>query len=468
MSKQKSTYFCQNCGVESPKWVGRCPGCGEWNTYLEAPSVKNIKSTGWADPLRSQKKAPRKINEIEPNDLERMPTLDTEFDRILGGGIVPGSVILMGGEPGIGKSTLLLQLALNLKNKKILYASGEESEEQIRLRADRMPLVSENCYILTETDIIIISQHIRSLNPDILIVDSIQTMHTTEMETPAGSISQIKECTARLIRFAKETGTPVFIIGHITKEGQIAGPKVLEHMVDTVLQFEGDAHTSHRIIRTIKNRFGSTAELGIYEMTAFGLRQVSNPSEILLSKQVENLSGTAIAASLEGTRAFLIEIQSLVSPATYSTPQRSSTGYDYKRLNMLLAVLERRTGYKLIMQDVFLNVTGGLKTDDPAVDLAVCASIVSSLKNYHIPAKFCFAGEVGLGGEIRAVSQIEKRVMEAQKLGFKSIFVSGYNKFPNLKADHNAGEKSRIKIIRIQKLEQAFARIFTKKTSKSI
>jgi DNA repair protein RadA/Sms len=384
-----------------------------------------------------------------------MVTHDQELDRVLGGGIVPGSLILIGGEPGIGKSTLMLQIALMLKNTKVLYVSGEESESQIKMRADRMDLHSDNCYILSETNTQQIFQHIEALHPQMLVIDSIQTLHSQYVESTAGSVSQVRECTAEIMKFAKETGTPVFLIGHITKDGAIAGPKILEHMVDTVLQFEGDQHLSYRILRTSKNRFGSTNELGIYEMRAEGLREVTNPSEILLTQREETLNGVAIGAMLEGNRPLLIEIQSLVSPATYGTPQRTSTGHDAKRLNMLLAVLEKRGGMRLGQQDVFLNIAGGLRVDDPALDLAVCASLISSYENVPVPDLICFAGEVGLGGEIRAVNRIESRISEANKLGFKKIWVSKYSvKGLDLK---NYG----IEVVPVTKLDEMYQSLFS-------
>jgi DNA repair protein RadA/Sms len=430
MAKIKTSYYCQNCGANSPKWLGKCPACGEWNTYVEELVQKEDLSLGsWKSSSSKDRKVPvpRLLQDVNFEALPRIVTKDAELNRVLGGGIVPGSLILIGGEPGIGKSTLLLQIALELSRLKVLYVSGEESEQQIKMRSDRMEIASNGCYVLTETNTQQIFAQIEALKPDLLIIDSIQTLHSQLVESPAGSVSQVRECTAELMKFAKETNTPVFLIGHITKEGTIAGPKVLEHMVDTVLQFEGDRHLAYRILRTSKNRFGSTHELGIYEMRAAGLRQVANPSEILLTQREEILNGVSIGAMMEGNRALLIEIQSLVSPATYGTAQRSSTGFDSKRLNMLLAVLEKRGGMRLGQQDVFLNVAGGLKVDDPALDLAVCASLISSFEDLAIPAGICFAGEVGLGGEIRAVHKIENRITEAEKLGFQHIVVSKYS-----------------------------------------
>jgi len=410
----------------------------------------------WQQGTDRTKKAskPKKLQEISDEKSPRLVTHDQELDRVLGGGIVPGSLILIGGEPGIGKSTLMLQVALMLKGTTVLYVSGEESESQIKMRADRMHLKSDNCYILSETNTQLIFQQIEALEPHLLVLDSIQTLHSKHVESTAGSVSQVRECTAEIMKFAKETGTPVFLIGHITKDGAIAGPKILEHMVDTVLQFEGDQHLSYRILRTSKNRFGSTNELGIYEMRAEGLREVSNPSEILLTQREETLNGVAIGAMLEGNRPLLIEIQSLVSPATYGTPQRTSTGYDSKRLNMLLAVLEKRGGMKLGQQDVFLNIAGGLRVDDPALDLAVCASLISSYEDIPVPDLICFAGEVGLGGEIRAVNRIENRIAEANKLGFKKIMVSKYAiKGLDLK-------KFEIGILPVTKLEEMYQQLF--------
>lgn len=430
MAKIKTSYFCQNCGANSPKWLGKCPSCGEWNTYVEEIIQKEEQHTpgSWKQHSQKEKRAvvPKKLAEIKFEEQPRTVTGDLELDRVLGGGIVPGSLVLIGGEPGIGKSTLMLQIALSLPRVKVLYVSGEESEAQIKMRAERMAFRSDNCYVLSETNTQQIFQQIELLKPELLIIDSIQTLHSQYVESAAGSVSQVRECTAELMKFAKETGTPVFLIGHITKEGSLAGPKVLEHMVDTVLQFEGDRHMSYRILRTSKNRFGSTNELGIYEMRVEGLRPVANPSEILLTQREEVLNGVAIGAMMEGNRTLLIEIQSLVSPATYGTPQRSSTGHDAKRLNMLLAVLEKRGGMRLGQQDVFLNVAGGLRVDDPALDLAVCASLISSYEDFPVPEDLCFAGEVGLGGEIRAVQRVESRIAEAEKLGFKRIMVSKY------------------------------------------
>ncbi|WP_204344265.1 DNA repair protein RadA [Psychroserpens algicola] len=445
MAKLKTTFFCQNCGSQYSKWQGQCTACKEWNTITEEVIQKPEKSD-WKTPANTSKRAskPLKINEIDTSQEARLNTLDEEFNRVLGGGLTPGSLTLLGGEPGIGKSTLLLQIALKLPYK-TLYVSGEESQKQIKMRAERIYPNSNNCYILTETKTQNIFKQIETLQPDIVVVDSIQTLHSDYIESSSGSISQIKECTTELIKFAKETSTPVILIGHITKDGNIAGPKILEHMVDTVLQFEGDRNHIFRILRANKNRFGSTNELGIYEMQGSGLREVSNPSEILISQKDEELSGNAIAATLEGMRPLMIETQALVSTAVYGTPQRSATGFNAKRLNMLLAVLEKRAGFRLGAKDVFLNITGGITVDDPAIDLAVVAAILSSNEDEAIPKDFCFAAEVGLSGEIRPVQRVEQRILEAEKLGFSTIFVSKYNKI-TLK-------DTSIKIQRISKIE---------------
>ncbi len=432
MAKIKTAYFCQSCGAQSAKWVGRCPACGEWNTYVEEVITREDATpiSAWKVGSSSQQVAskPKSIADITYSEQHRLVTQDAELNRVLGGGIVPGSMVLIGGEPGIGKSTLMLQIALSLQDQRVLYISGEESEQQIKMRAERLGAQHPNCFILTETGTQNIFKQIEQLRPEVLIVDSIQTLHSAFIESGAGSVAQVRECTAELLKFAKESGTPVFLIGHITKEGSLAGPKILEHMVDTVLQFEGDRHMTYRILRTTKNRFGSTSELGIYEMLGTGLREVSNPSEILISQREESFSGITIGATMEGNRPLLIEVQSLVTPATYGTPQRSTTGFDAKRLNMLLAVLEKRGGFKLGTQDVFLNLAGGLKVEDPALDLAICAALLSSFEDIAIPHTTCFAAEVGLGGEVRAVHRIEQRISEAQKLGFQDIFISKYNK----------------------------------------
>jgi len=428
MVKVKTAFFCQNCGNQFSKWQGQCTACKEWNTIVEEV-IQTPEKNDWKTEVSTVKKVskPLKIVEIDLSQEARLDTKDEEFNRVLGGGLVPGSLTLLGGEPGIGKSTLLLQIALDLPYK-TLYVSGEESQKQIKMRAERINPKSDNCYILTETKTQNIFKQIEALEPDIVVVDSIQTLHSDYIESSSGSISQIKECATELIRFAKETATPVVLIGHITKDGSIAGPKILEHMVDTVLQFEGDRNHVFRILRANKNRFGSTNELGIYEMQGSGLREVTNPSEILISKKDEELSGNAIAATLEGMRPLMIEVQSLVSTAVYGTPQRSATGFNAKRLNMLLAVLEKRAGFRLGAKDVFLNITGGISVDDPAIDLAVVAAILSSNEDSALPKDFCFAAEVGLSGEIRPVQRVEQRILEAEKLGFATIFVSKYNK----------------------------------------
>lgn len=428
MAKTRTAFFCQNCGTQSSKWMGRCTSCGEWNTYVEEVIQREETHSGWQKKGETKATArPRAIHEIKPEAQERKDTFDPEFNRVLGGGLVPGSIILVGGEPGIGKSTLMLQIALKLTNTKILYVSGEESQEQIMMRAQRIGIVNKDCLVYNETSVQSISQYLAELEPQLLVIDSIQTLTTELISSTAGSISQVRECAAYLQKYAKQTNTPVVLIGHITKDGMLAGPKVLEHMVDTVLQFEGDRHYGYRILRAVKNRFGSTAELGIYEMTNNGLREVSNPSEILLSQRDEEVSGIAIASTIEGMRPMLIEIQALVSTAVYGTPQRSTTGFDARRLNMLLAVLEKRLGFHLGSKDVFLNITGGIKVDDPAIDLAVIASVLSSVNDNPIGQKTCFAGEVGLSGEIRSVNRLDQRIAEAEKLGFEKMFISRYN-----------------------------------------
>lgn len=430
MAKVKTTFFCQNCGAQYAKWQGQCTSCKSWNTIVEEvvqkPNKNDWKSSTSLSKERVSK--PLKISEIDTSKTPRLNTTDNELNRVLGGGIVPGSLILLGGEPGIGKSTLMLQLSLKLPYK-TLYVSGEESQKQIKLRAERIHPNGEQCYILTETKTQHIFKQIESLEPDILVIDSIQTLQSDFIEASAGSVSQIKQCTSELMKFAKETTTPVILIGHITKDGSIAGPKILEHMVDTVLQFEGDRNHVFRILRAHKNRFGSTHELGIYEMQGSGLKEVQNPSEILISKKDSTLSGNAIAVTLEGMRPLLVEVQALVSSAVYGTPQRSATGFNAKRLNMLLAVLEKRAGFRLGAKDVFLNITGGITVDDPAIDLAVVAAILSSNNDDAITENFCFAAEVGLSGEIRPVQRVDQRIMEAEKLGFETIFIAKHNKF---------------------------------------
>ena len=426
MAKTKTTFFCQSCGNQSSKWLGKCPSCGEWNSYIEEvvskPENKHNKFQS-----KDNKNIPELITSITSEREERIDSKSDELNRVLGGGLVAGSIILVGGEPGIGKSTLLLQVALNMKGDRILYVSGEESNRQLKMRADRLGIKNPDCFILNETFTGDIFRHIGEIEPDLVVIDSIQTLYTNVLESSAGSISQIRETAAELQRFAKTTNIPVVLIGHITKDGSLAGPKLLEHMVDTVLQFEGDRHYGFRILRSVKNRFGSTSELGIFEMQSGGLREVSNPSEILLSHRDEEVSGVAIAAMIEGQRPMLIETQALVGTAAYGTPQRSSTGFDLRRMNMLLAVLEKRSGFKLSTKDVFLNIAGGIRVDDPAIDLAVVAAILSSAEDIAIDNNICFAGEVGLSGEIRAVSRVENRISEAEKLGFEKIIISKYN-----------------------------------------
>ncbi len=427
MSKTKTAFFCQQCGYESAKWLGKCPACGAWNTFAEeVRATGKSAQTTWRGPEGDSK--PVAVQDIAAGTISRIPSHDAELDRVLGGGIVPGSLVLLGGEPGIGKSTLMLQLALQLAGR-VLYVSGEESSQQIKMRANRLaPQAPDNTWILCETDIDKIFLQAKELQPDLLIIDSIQTLTAASLDSVAGSIGQVRHCAGELLRYAKQTQVPVFLVGHITKEGALAGPKVLEHMVDTVLQFEGDARLMYRLLRTTKNRFGSTDELGIYEMTATGLRPVSNPSEVLISQRDAAVSGVSIGATLEGNRPLLIEIQALVSPAAYGTPQRTATGLDSRRLNMLLAVLEKRTGLPLGARDVFVNLAGGVRIDDPALDLAVCVAILSSLHEVSISERLCFAAEVGLGGEVRAVNRLDSRIAEAARLGYEAIYVSKYNK----------------------------------------
>ncbi|MAP80240.1 MAG: DNA repair protein RadA [Aequorivita sp.] len=455
MAKTKTTFFCQNCGAQYAKWQGQCNACKEWNTIAEEV-IQKAEKISWktqesSGNSRTRLTKPQRVSEISTQAEARLNTKNNELNRVLGGGLVPGSLTLLGGEPGIGKSTLMLQIALQLPYK-TLYVSGEESAQQIKMRAERIQPVSENCYILTETKTQNIFRNIESIKPDIVVIDSIQTLHTDHIESTAGSISQIRETTAELIKFAKETATPVILIGHITKDGNIAGPKILEHMVDTVLQFEGDRNHLYRILRAHKNRFGSTSEIGIYEMQGNGLREVANPSEILISKNEEDLSGTAISATLEGMRPLMIEIQALVSSAVYGTPQRSATGYNAKRLNMILAVLEKRAGFKLGAKDVFLNITGGITVDDPAIDLAVVAAVLSSNIDIAIDKRLCFAAEVGLAGEVRPVTRVEQRILEAEKLGFTSIVVSKYCKIS--KKDFH------INIIKVAKVHDVVHHLF--------
>lgn len=457
MAKTKTVYICSNCGADSPKWIGKCPNCGEWNTYVEETVVKESPAArrGAAAFSSSTKPRPVLLRDISAEKEERLDMKDEELNRVLGGGLVRGSLVLIGGEPGIGKSTLILQTVLKLPELCVLYVSGEESSKQLKMRADRIDPDNQNCLILCETNLEQIFAHVENVKPDLLVVDSIQTVFTENVESSPGSITQVRECSAAILKYAKESGVPVLLIGHINKEGSIAGPKVLEHIVDTVLQFEGDQHYMYRILRSIKNRFGSTAELGIYEMRQDGLRQVSNPSELLLTQNHEGLSGVAIAAAIEGIRPFLIETQALVSTAVYGTPQRSATGFDIRRMNMLLAVLEKRAGFKLAQKDVFLNIAGGLRVNDPAIDLAVLSAILSSSLDISIETGVCMAGEIGLSGEIRPVNRIEQRIMEAEKLGFSRIIIP----FNNLKG-FNASPKSRIEIVQVRKVEEAFRQLF--------
>jgi DNA repair protein RadA/Sms len=456
VSKTKSIYFCQNCGNQSPKWIGKCPVCNEWNTYAEEvidKDVEKLKEKRGNPTGKNDEAKPIAITDVHELEANRIDTKDSELNRVLGGGIVPGSLILIGGEPGIGKSTLMLQLALNLKGQKVLYVTGEESDRQIKLRADRVGIKNEQCFILSETNTQQIFKQALELSPDIIIIDSIQTLQTVYIESTPGSVSQVRECTAELQRFSKETSIPVFLIGHITKDGMIAGPKVLEHIVDTVLQFEGDRNYTYRILRTTKNRFGSTSEIGIYEMVGEGLRAVINPSEILLTQREEELSGIAIGSMMEGMRPFLIETQALVTPAFYGTPQRSSTGFDVRRMNMLLAVLEKRAGFRFGTKDVFLNIAGGLRVEDPAIDLAVVAALTSSYNDIPVSSKTAFAAEIGLSGEIRAVSRIDQRISEADKLGFEKIFISKFNQ----KLDK---KKFNIEVVYLSKVQQLIEELF--------
>ena len=428
MAKIKTAFFCQSCGHQTAKWLGKCPSCGEWNTFVEE-IVGETDSKVVAFSTSSGKSAkPQVLQQIERKTETRITLQDNELNRVLGDGLVPGSLILFGGEPGIGKSTLMLQLAVLEKHLRVLYVSGEESEQQIKMRAERIGMDNEQCFILTETNLQNIFLQAEEVKPKLLVIDSIQTLFSTHIESSPGSISQVRECTAQLLRYAKQTEVPVFLIGHITKEGALAGPKVLEHMVDVVLQFEGDRNHVYRLLRTIKNRFGSTNELGIYEMLGSGLRQVENPSEVLITNTDASLSGISIASTLEGLRPMLIEVQALVSTAAYGTPQRSSTGFDLRRLNMLLAVMEKRCGFKLGAKDVFLNIAGGIRVDDPAIDLAVVASVLSSNADLPVPKNICLSAEVGLSGEIRPVNRIEQRISEAEKLGFDKIIISAFNK----------------------------------------
>jgi DNA repair protein RadA/Sms len=463
MAKSKTSFYCQQCGYESAKWVGKCPSCDSWNTFIEELIVKGNEltqqTTNWNDYENKSTRNKSAIKTIAIDDVaivdeQRIQAADAELNRVLGGGIVLGSIILVAGEPGIGKSTLFLQNGLALKNYKVLYISGEESEQQIKLRAERLNVKNPNFYLLTETNTQTIFKEIKKLQPQVVIVDSIQTLQSPYIESSAGSVSQIKECTAELQRFAKETNTPTFLIGHITKDGSIAGPKILEHIVDVVLQFEGDRHYAYRILRTLKNRFGSTNELGIYEMTGTGMKNVKNPSEILISQKEENLSGTAIASTIEGARPLLIEIQALVTQSVYGTPQRTATGFDLRRLQLLLAVLEKRGGFHFGVKDVFLNIVGGIKIEDPAIDLAVLCALLSSYEDKVLPDNICFVGEIGLSGEIRAVNRIEQRIAEAEKLGFEKIVISKYNNKGLAKTKQN------IEVIALSKVEDVYRALF--------
>ncbi len=458
MSKIKTAYICQVCGYESTKWTGKCPSCAQWNTLVEELVQKENKkgvAADWDDYKETTTtKKTRHLNEVETAETPRIITIDSELNRVLGGGIVPGSLVLVAGEPGIGKSTLFLQMGLQLKDHITLYISGEESDQQIKMRADRLGMKSENFYLLTETSTQVIFQEIKKLKPQIIIVDSIQTLESPFIESSPGSVSQIRECAAEFQQFAKETDTPVFLIGHITKEGSIAGPKLLEHMVDTVLQFEGDRHYAYRILRTLKNRFGSTAELGIYQMNDTGMSPVTNPSEILITQKEEDLGGIAIAATLEGQRPLLIEVQALVTQSVYGTPQRTVSGFDTRRLQLLLAVLEKRGGFHFGVKDVFLNIAGGLKVEDPSIDLAVLVALLSSYEDTPVPHTICFAGEVGLSGEIRAISRIEQRIAEAEKLGFEKIILSKYNQKGMSKTKHN------IEIVTMGRVEELYRYLF--------
>jgi DNA repair protein RadA/Sms len=458
MSKVKSSYFCQNCGAQSLKWIGKCPCCSEWNTYVEETIIKESgNKQNFFSSNKGGHQSPNKPVLLQDVGLQNFPRIAVpgkEFARVLGGGIVPGSLVLFGGEPGIGKSTLMLQLALRLKNLKILYVSGEESEQQIKMRAERIGITTDNCFILQETNTQNIFLRINEIQPQLLIIDSIQTLYSSQIDSSPGSVSQVRECAAELLRFAKETNTPVFMIGHITKDGTLAGPKVLEHMVDTVLQFEGDRNHVFRLLRAVKNRFGNTNEMGIYEMHGEGLKEVLNPSEILITNRESNTSGVAIAATMEGNRSMLIETQALVSSAAYGTPQRSSNGFDSRRLSMLLAVLEKRCGFKLSVKDVFINIAGGIRVEDPGIDLALLCAILSSNEDLSISQQICFSAEVGLTGEIRPVNRIEQRISEAEKLGFEKVYISSYN----LKGLNTKNHK--IQIVAFGKIEEVFASLF--------
>ena len=457
MSKTKTAFFCQHCGYESPKWLGKCPSCDQWNSFVEEVIVKGNDKTTDKEQWKSfsgQSGSVLSLNDINSAEEKRIVTTDSELNRVLGGGIVPGSIVLVAGEPGIGKSTLFLQNGLSLSSIKTLYISGEESEQQIKMRAERIGIRHDDFYLLTETNTQQIFKEIKKLKPQLVIVDSIQTLQSPYVESSPGSVSQIRECASEFQRFAKETHTPVFLIGHITKDGSIAGPKILEHMVDTVLQFEGDRHYAYRILRTLKNRFGSTAELGIYEMTSQGMRSVNNPSEILITQKDEALSGIAIASTMEGMRPLMIETQALVTQSVYGTPQRTVSGFDLRRLQLLLAVLEKRGGFHFGMKDVFVNIAGGIKVEDPSIDLAIISALLSSYEDVALPSQICFAGEVGLSGEIRAVNRIEQRIAEAEKLGFEKIILSKYHgKTMSKIATH-------IEVIPLGKVEELYQLLF--------
>lgn len=453
MAKAKTYYFCQECGYQSSSWLGRCPECGKFGTFAEEV-VKAAPIAGTRRASSAGVSTPKRIQEVTYSETKRIPTHCGEFDRVLGGGIVPGSLLLLGGEPGIGKSTLLLQTALAIHDRKLLYVSGEESEQQIKMRADRIGINTEQCYVVSETVTQRIFEHVDAVQPDILVVDSIQTISTEDIDSPAGSVSQIRQCTTEFQHYAKTTGVPVLLIGHITKDGSLAGPKVMEHIVDAVLQFEGDRNYGYRILRALKNRFGSTSEIGIFEMQGSGLREVSNPSEFLLSQRDETLSGAAVAATLEGARPMFIEVQSLVSSAVYGTPQRNANGFDMRRLSMLLAVLEKRCGFKLGAKDVFLNIAGGIRVNDPAIDLAVACAILSSNVDIPVSPRIAFAAELGLSGEVRPVTRVEQRVAEADRLGFEKIFVSKYN------LRELDSKRYHMEIIAVSVIEEAFRALF--------
>lgn len=454
MAKSKTVFVCNNCGVESGKWIGKCPACSEWNTYTEVVLEKESRNnkSSLATKEKAKKNKPKKLTDVVVSSTPRRVFADLELNRVLGGGLVSGSIVLLGGEPGIGKSTLLLQTMAKENNTIVAYVSGEESEQQVKMRAERLGLSNEQFYLLTETSTRKVLAQLKRLQPEIVIIDSIQTLYSDYLESTPGTVSQIRECAGEFQRYAKENNVPVLIIGHITKDGAIAGPKLLEHMVDTVLQFEGDTNYNYRIVRTLKNRFGSTAELGIYEMRADGLRPVSNPSELLISNRDEDVSGVSISSSVEGLRPMLIETQALVSTSVYGTPQRTSTGFDQKRLNMLLAILEKRAGYRFGASDVFVNIVGGIKTTDPSIDLAIAVALVSSFTDIAVPSNVCFAGEMGLSGEVRNVTRVEQRILEADKLGFKKIVISGNNKI--------SIKNTSIEIVELSKLEAVLQYFF--------